>query len=38
MTTIIIIGLLLTVNQDLIQVYNRVQTYLFGNQKNICRY
>jgi len=38
MSTILIIGLLITVNQDLIQVYNGVSTYLFGNQKNICRY
>lgn len=36
--TIIFVALLITVNSDLEKVYNVISKFLFGNQRNICRY
>lgn len=35
---VIAIGLLITFNSDLKIFYDKASKYLFGNQRNICKY
>lgn len=38
MITIITVGLLLTVNRDLVRVYDALSNLFFGGQTGLCKY